>query len=1706
MIGQESKERILKRLQQENARSPYLNSLPGRLNSFSKIDLSYLSDFNLGISKQIAASIKDGGSFVYHHDPNNIKSLTPHDNSIQKGLKNIVDKAQTNLKESGSETLAVGYPILLTRSSNSTSDCKAIPLFIWPVTIKTERVANRWRFSFSNEVPNINQSLIGHIESDQIPLNIGKLYEDFINETIESLDTEKSNVLLNKFVSDNRDVIKRAPEAWDTLERMPFETKTAMKEDSDPGIKIELYNSAVLTNYKESKYSIIKDFNNFGDSIPDLKKASAYVGNVSANRLDPSQSGVIEDINTRNHVVLHGPPGTGKSQTITGIITAGLANNLKIAVVCQKAAAINVLIENLSDLGITEEVMKITNISTDRKAVIEKARGFEGTTMPRPIRPLESSIQRNFDKIGLEVINGHLRTREEKLTEYFNWNESVGKLSKFKRLHPDLVQIDYSQKGKRWSDDSEANYILADELDDLFVELSNFGENIKFISTDFKGDAFADLRTYFDQVKALIANNDSHIKNLRTNIYTQQEAVLQTLTNDLTKSENNLATALKFKSDCSEISRELSWLNSSTDLGSLDPEIVSENIIAIEEIVKSLRHSIAQIKEFTESQTYSEFSSGPIKSHIKVQRAKILTQQEAALETLKTDLSEAEENFSIALELKRDCERSSSELKWLTSKVNLISPDSQQVKNNIKSLEETIEALNLDFTKIKQFTESEAYAKYNGLSGFKKFINSFKKEYKDFRAHERNLLSISSDYDLITLNTIEHERLINTVTVLLKAQEDIDQLTSAQLILFEKHEVSEKLTDSFFNRTVALIKEQLSDLEQDLTKNDAFDYEKTSQFDDIEKYEADFYSNQEEYKLFKTRESNLLSNSSRYQLFNLSLTDHDELLNKLNTILSFQKNIDKLASDQVELFEKNVVSFASHFSLFEKTVALINKHLADIKHDLNKSDTFSYEKTSQFEGITQYEDDRDSNLFSKRSISESGRLLNTYFSDIATVTPDEGLAILNSIHEKALHLEGVISLFEKSRLFESQLKISARGKISFKDELTYGILQFATGNHYAKHKSQLPSQSFNNKIVKQGENLQLIQKDTIAKALYNGRVRRVKAIESIEGVASSFARVFSFRGKSKKTLRQITKSYKEEFTELFPVIMMTPEVSCNLFEASHSHFDLVIVDEASQVELHDILPVLYKGKTLVIAGDQHQMPPSNFFSKQIDLDDEDEEDDMEPLIDVESLLEFCQNSPRFKSRFLDFHYRSNHAGLITFSNDAIYKRLVIKPTKEWNYAPFLLSRVHNGSWVNQRNEREALRVINLIKDLNINQHNVPHILVATLNAPHRKEIQDQIASEVSENPQFEERMQLLDSNGFDIKNLENLQGDECDLLIISTGYGPSSDGRFRQNLGVINREKGYRLLNVLITRAKFKVILVTSIPKQAYQSYVDVLKSGKIGRGLLYTYIAFVEAHTVKNKPALKQIGKLLRDYGIQNTVIGDTRSQNEFESPFEEEVYDFLIKHFDSSLITLQEEHINSGFRIDMVLKPNGDDGPRIAIECDGATFHSGWRNQTLDLHRQNLLEDAGYSFVRIWSTDWWRAQDICEASILAEIKTYLSDFTTENGNEQGWLTLKDEVVEIDELEDFDTIESIDLVDDDEEESYQPVVSKDCIVNLSSDNSSIPTVVLAIVPNQGRISQNSNGIIQQVFNSELPIALIGSRVGESIKFKNTTYTVESIE
>ena len=461
------------------------------------------------------------------------------------------------------------------------------------------------------------------------------------------------------------------------------------------------------------------------------------------------------------------------------------------------------------------------------------------------------------------------------------------------------------------------------------------------------------------------------------------------------------------------------------------------------------------------------------------------------------------------------------------------------------------------------------------------------------------------------------------------------------------------------------------------------------------------------------------------------------------------------------------------------------------------------------------------------------------------------------------------------------------------------------------------------------------------------------------------------------SLRQIVQYDLELFTNFFPVILTSPDVASNLFKGTNKYFDIVMFDEASQLRLEDNLPAILKGKQIIIAGDEHQMPPSNYFSKIFDGEADDDEDVEEDRIIVdrdnllfscESLLEFGSEL-KFEKQYLDFHYRSRHPFLIDFSNYAFYnQRLKPLPTR-FEYTPIKYIQV-NGTFTNHTNEAEAEMVLAII-DKNIHRlpnGEYPTIGIATFNIAQRDLIQRKIIERrnFSKFQSFNSKLQELQDNGMFIKNLENIQGDERDVIILSTTYGVGEDGKFAQRFGPINHSKGYKLLNVIITRAKYKIYVCTSIPEHYilnYKSYL-ITEGSNNKRAVLYAYLAYSKAVSEKNNEERFSVLTTLAENTVKNSVLKPD-VLDKLESPFEEEVYQRLVDELgDKNLIPQLKV---SEFRIDLVYESKKRGVPKIAIECDGAKYHSSREAYVYDKHRQKILEEHGFVFHRIWSTNWW-------------------------------------------------------------------------------------------------------------------------------------------
>ncbi|MDB5054917.1 MAG: helicase [Bacilli bacterium] len=423
-------------------------------------------------------------------------------------------------------------------------------------------------------------------------------------------------------------------------------------------------------------------------------------------------------------------------------------------------------------------------------------------------------------------------------------------------------------------------------------------------------------------------------------------------------------------------------------------------------------------------------------------------------------------------------------------------------------------------------------------------------------------------------------------------------------------------------------------------------------------------------------------------------------------------------------------------------------------------------------------------------------------------------------------------------------------------------------------------------------------------------------------------------------IRQLMLKTGNAIQAIKPVFMMSPLSIATFIPPGSIEFDLVVFDEASQVKPVDAFGAIIRGKQIVVVGDSKQMPPSNMFDT-ISKDDENEEDDF--VGDMESILGLFvgQNAPQ---RMLRWHYRSRHESLITVSNHEFYdNKLVIFPSPDsdkndsgliYHYLPET-SYDRGGTKTNKQEAKAvALAVIKHAK-------NNPNLSlgVAAFSIVQMQAIMDEIELLRRSNPTYESFFTAHPHEPFFVKNLENVQGDERDVIFISIGYGKTAEGYFAMGFGLINHEGGERRLNVLISRAKIRCEVFTNLKSDD----IDLNRSNAIGVKALKTFLKYADSG-ILDVP--KQTGK-------------------DFDSPFEEAVHKSLAE----AGYEVQPQIGSAGFFIDLAVADPDQPGRFIlGIECDGATYHSARSARDRDRLRQAVLEGLGWRIHRIWSTDWFR------------------------------------------------------------------------------------------------------------------------------------------
>ncbi|MBT8461858.1 MAG: DUF2510 domain-containing protein, partial [Gemmatimonadetes bacterium] len=426
-----------------------------------------------------------------------------------------------------------------------------------------------------------------------------------------------------------------------------------------------------------------------------------------------------------------------------------------------------------------------------------------------------------------------------------------------------------------------------------------------------------------------------------------------------------------------------------------------------------------------------------------------------------------------------------------------------------------------------------------------------------------------------------------------------------------------------------------------------------------------------------------------------------------------------------------------------------------------------------------------------------------------------------------------------------------------------------------------------------------------------------------------------------KTLRQLLNAAPDVLSAVRPCWVMSPLVVAQLLPPEPL-FDVVVFDEASQIRPEEAVSSILRGRQTVVAGDPRQLPPSNFFVAGDDDEEDGSEAEDEALVSgFESILDVL--GALLREFRLDWHYRSEDERLIAFSNYNIYDGSLTTFPATQARSPLIFRKVDHIPAVSAQtksNDAEVETVVDLMIR-HVDEHPEESLGVITMGIHHAHRIEDELWRRLREeqDPELDEYFDPEKRERAFVKSIESVQGDERDSIILSVGYGKDPTGNVPYRFGPINQEGGERRLNVAASRARRRMTVVSSIS----HNDMDDSRTSKEGAILLRRLLKFAASRG-------------------EDLDGADSRPPL---NPFESDVK----RRLEAAGLNPIPQYGASRFRIDFAL-PDPDEPDRmvLAVEADGASYHSSPTARDRDRLRQQVLEKQGWRFHRIWSTDWFR------------------------------------------------------------------------------------------------------------------------------------------
>ncbi len=1503
---------------------------------------------------------------------------------LQKTLKSLRYKANTSIEEQGINTLYLTFGMLKWKERDNSLQSFSSPIILVPVKLLIESITSPYSMVMHDDEIVVNPTLSHKLEND-----FGFTMPEF-DSTNES-PTKYLEYLASK--------------GWD-VERSIYLTNLSF-------LKINMYKDLERNEEKLNASSVIaalvgeqdpiqvsEELNNF-----DHDKQIRPIDTFQVVDADSSQQDAILLSKKGVSFVLQGPPGTGKSQTITNIIAEAIADGKKILFVSEKMAALRVVYNRLAKVGLADfcftlhshkakkkEILRdlANSINIDRTRVRDEALAQLDILERKRSQLNEYQEELHTPTSGLNVsifsVNGRLAklsnvpdivfsipdvdsTTNELLTErIYLLNELSKTIGKRSEDYTDNVWRDSSVKfiSNALRHEIDSNIAIAiPMLKELEEKHSLVCSKLRIeIESSFTGnEKLVSILSFAAKSPAIpiewITNHNIDISIDKARKYKEQIERIVKITNQLNeKYYDNLfeIDAVEYKERLCSIMQQLQ-----TQFNNDNCDWISQNINNINKDITSITNDINSLFEEAKQIAFKLKLSAPN------------TMDEIIL-------------FAKSIQALEVIHKVHPTHKWFNN------DEFARIKSDIKvheSLHRTV--LNLRESILSRFDKEildwEFYPVLQRFRGeyksfFKIFNRQYRKDLKQLRSYLSNggnlsyneafeilniLKNISDNQVTITENLQRYKEdygnsyigintqwnvlcnklenfeksICNITTITLELQNLIvqDLLPISDIIQFNTN-YSHSNAESRFEQLKSILK---------------YDFNKTTQWNDIRIHTQKLNSIAIE---FISKYNDIMNMQKAYCNYEIIISDLESLisLNELNSELEEEKEticfIYKDYYNGIETNWERLIEALKYAVDLRQFISLYNLPEHFVKEICENDDNVKSYCNNEYPKISKLNNDV------KNSITWFASLFNhgeEFYQ----------LNIIDLINRMSLCKDRKHLLEEWVDYCSNREKCKNAGLEEFVNKVEeLSIDSNHITNSYLKQfyrlwlDAILPNfpavQNFRGRIQAQNIN-EFREYDkgqfNIAKARVRERaLSRIPDFNSINGARDEIAILKREIKKQRRLmpLRKLFMSIPNLVTSLRPCFMMSPLSVSVFLEAQSYEFDMVIFDEASQVHTEDAIGAIMRGKQIIIVGDSKQLPPTSFFSTS--LNDEDFDVDSEEAIEdneagaYESILDEAVSV--LPERSLRWHYRSRHEHLIAFSNIKIYNSQLITFPSSTECAPdcgveyvYVKDGVYDRG--NKKNNiNEARKVADLVFE-HFKKHPNRSLGVVTFSEAQQNAIDAVIRQKRLQYPEFDTYFIEDKEEPFFIKNLENVQGDERDTIIFSIGYAKDNKGIMYMNFGPLSREGGYRRLNVAITRAKHNVKLVGSI----VPADIDLENVSSEGVKMLRSYIEFAQ----------QGISALEKEL-TYNYVL-------DFDSPFEEAVYDFL----QSKGYNVVTQVGCSGFRIDMAVKHPYHSGKfAIGIECDGATYHNSRTARERDRLRQAVLEDMGWTIYRIWSTDW--------------------------------------------------------------------------------------------------------------------------------------------